>query len=142
MKKKGFTLIEVLIATVIIVIAVVGATALEKTNIESGSYSKHAIEAKNLSIRASDLVKQKSDLAKQEGSLESDPADTDDFRSGLYFFDDIGVLKSCNACVDKSDIPVPCPTSNLNSTTVICKEGVKIIGGKEFYTTIIVPDYD
>ena len=77
---RGFTLIEVLIATMLLAMIVGAAALIEKQNLGSGSYNKHKLQATGLaqeglnlvrSIRDTNLVNSESDVWKDMG--ESSP---------------------------------------------------------------------
>lgn len=69
-RQRGFTLIEVLIATMLLAMIVGAAALIEKQNLHSGSYNKHKLQATGLaqeglnlvrSIRDTNLVNSESD---------------------------------------------------------------------------------
>lgn len=68
--RRGFTILEVLISAMVLVIAGVGVVLLEKQSIQSGTYNKHRLEATGLAQQGVNLTRQifYSELASKQDS--------------------------------------------------------------------------
>ncbi len=162
MTKKAFTLIEVLIATVILVVVIGAIVAVETGNIKLGSSSKYKLQANGVGQAAINTVKSIGETTLVGGAVGTDteacndPNDTVGCPAGVYFMNGAdSTIKLCQKagetlkCLNPDDTtktPIDCPTltstpSLSESTKVICNktEATTPIGGKDFNRTVIIP---
>lgn len=69
--RRAFTLVEVLVATVILVIVIGGFASVETANIKTGTSSKYTIQANALDQQDMNIVKSIIDKAKLTGSVSN-----------------------------------------------------------------------
>jgi prepilin-type N-terminal cleavage/methylation domain-containing protein len=156
MTKKAFTLIEVLIATVILVVVIGAIVAVETGNIKLGSSSKYKLQANGVGQAAINTVKSIGETTLVGGSVGgdanvcNDPNDKDKCPAGVYFMSADSTIKLCqksgdpDKCLDPNDstkTPMLCPIAPTESTKVICNDpdATTNIGGKDFNRTVIIP---
>ena len=145
--RRGFTLIEVLVSIVILVVVIGGIVALEVGNIRTGTSSKFVLQANGLGQEGMNLVKAIGDKAKLGGSTGgvcSDPNNSTSCPAGFYYLNNSNILTTCNTCKNTQDGSTHgCPTgSSVNdSTKLICVDegSQKTINGKVFNRTVIIP---
>jgi prepilin-type N-terminal cleavage/methylation domain-containing protein len=152
--RKGFTLIEVLVSIVILVVVIGGIVALESGNIKTGTSSKFNIQANGLGQEAMNIVKGIGDKVKL-GSTEPatiadkcvDPNNPKTCKGGFYYLDN-SELKRCTSCRDTGGSPTaattPCPydKAEVNTTiNLVCAESdsTKKVNEKDFTRTVIIP---
>lgn len=156
--KLGFTLVEVLIAMVILVAIIGAVTMIESKNISFSSSSKYQTQANGLAAEGLNVVKQIADKNKLENpSINGDckdPSDSDSVvcPSGYYYLNNANELKLCGQCKDPSkrtddptNTPFACPTdlTGAGSQNYICAnsdlDAKETVNDKEFTRTIIIP---
>lgn len=143
--RRAFTLVEVLVAVVILVLVIGAITAVESGNIKTSTSGKFQVQANGLAVGATNIVKQIADKIKlggTKGASVCDPsqgvAGLDYCQSGVYYLDSSDNLKKCTSCKDLLN----CPTGvALQSTKAICAntDAQKLIDGKVFNRTVIIP---
>jgi prepilin-type N-terminal cleavage/methylation domain-containing protein len=123
--RRGFTLVEVLVAMVILVLIIGAVTLIESKNINFSASSKFQTQANGVATEGLNIVKSIADQNKLGVSLGgecSDPSDTSKCPTGSYYIDGSNQLKTC--------VPngqSPCPGGNVT------------VNGKVFNRTIVVP---
>jgi len=149
--KSGFTLVEVLIAMVILVVIIGAVTLIEQKNIGFSSSGKYQTQANGLAAEGLNVIKQIAD-EKNLGSAGTgackDPSSTDSTNcpSGYYYLDDANKLQLCDQCKDPANPTAPsfaCPTGAnvVNQQNYICANSGSIeqVNQKDFTRTIIIP---
>jgi len=133
--KKGFTLIEVLVAVTILVLVIEGVTLIESRNIRYSSSTKYRTQANSIASEGLNLVKSISDTKQLSGGSTcdgaadccDDPTDRDQCEPGVYFFN----LRDNNKLIRCGD--------DLDSCTVP-PESITKIDGKDFTRKVVIPD--
>jgi len=123
--KKAFTLVEVLIATVILVIVIGAVTAVESTNIKIDSSNKYQIQANGVGQEGVATVRSLIDAHTLD---DSKPDITS--KSGSYYIDSSNQLQKCKSTT----------TASVNGqTTAICDDQTAKVNGTGFTRTIVIP---
>ena len=141
LRKNGFTLVEVLIALVILIIVIIGVYSVESGNIKFTTTNKYKIQANGIGQEGVNIVKSLNDQVKLGGTNAStadckDPSNSDPAvcPAGLYFLNSSQQLMKCKT-VSGTDAT----TVNTNNATTDCAPPVIPINGKD-YTRIIEID--
>lgn len=148
--RRGFTLIEVLVSIVILVVVIGGVVALESGNIKTGTSSKFSIQANGVGQQAFNMVKSLGDRVKLEGShgnVCKDPNVLAGCPAGVYYLES-SELKLCTNCknmsaIDQSEkLCSTFTTAELKKDNLICTDagatGVTL-DNKSFQSTVIFP---
>lgn len=161
-KLQGFTLVEVLIAMVILVSIIGAVTLIESKNISFSSSGKYQTQANGLAAEGLNVIKQIADENKlNPGGVGTgdctDPSDPDSCDPGYYYLDESvnpSELKLCGQCFDTDGkTPLPsikpgyvvgeCPKGNdvVSFQDYFCAKpsAVKEVNNKDFTRTIIIP---
>lgn len=136
--KKGFTLVEVLVSIVILVVVIGGIVALESGNIKTGTSSKYNLQANGLGQQTFNAVKSIGDKIKLDNTTPApipnecvDPNDAVTCPVGVYYLS-----------VTTNKI-IKCPSTDkvvVGSETICQNDDAKRdVNGKIFYNTVIFP---
>lgn len=134
MKKRfAFTLVEVLIAVVILVIVIGGFIAVETGNIKVGTSSKYNVQANGLGQEGINIVKSLSDKVKVGGTNGGDCKDPSNCDAGVYYIDDNNQLMRCKD-INGADV-----VGTGQSAIDVCVGEKSTINGKEFTSKVVIP---
>ena len=131
MRKKGFTLVEVLVATVILVIVIGAVTAVETSNIKIDSSNKYQIQANGVGQEGVAILRSLND-AKALGLADGQNlTDTTKFPSGaVYYINPSNQLTPC---------ATPTPVTINGQSTKVCTDSGAKVGSTGFTRTVIMP---
>ena len=139
LRKNGFTLVEVLIALVILIIVIIGVYSVESGNIKFTTTNKYKIQANGIGQEGVNIVKSLNDQVRIGNSNPTtadctDPSDSTTCPKGLYYLDSSQQLMKCKT-VNNADAT----TVNANTPLTDCAPPPVNLNGKD-YTRIIEID--
>ncbi|MEI6040258.1 MAG: prepilin-type N-terminal cleavage/methylation domain-containing protein [Candidatus Berkelbacteria bacterium] len=146
--KKAFTLVEVLVATVILVVVIGGIVAVESGNIKFSVSTKYRTQANGAGQAVVSVLKSLGDLSLVGGSSSAggDCKDPNTCNKGIYYVDNSNNLKSCSMCkIGNADgtwsAEAACPLTITDTQKAVCTDsGAQTsLDGKNFSRTVIIP---
>jgi prepilin-type N-terminal cleavage/methylation domain-containing protein len=139
-KKLGFTLVEVLVAVVILVVVIGGVTALESGNIKTGTSGKFNIQANGLAQEGANIVKSLDDNTNKLGNSNSgdcsNPSDLTNCSAGVYYINPSNQLIKCK---DSSDNDVNKTDPTAIASCVVPDTNTNKANGQTFTRKVVIP---